>query len=124
MAAAARNAVAGPLVAVNGPHPAGNKSTKIVPSIASRVIVPIRDIIFMLRKRFRAVEHNNPPANRSYQKNRKDPQELRFLPKASALNGFLEGRIPHRGSITSATEIVKSSAAGCAKKNHGKRRGW
>ena len=44
IAAAARNAVAGPFVAVNGPQAAGNKSTTSAPTIASSAIVPIRDI--------------------------------------------------------------------------------
>lgn len=47
--AAARNAVAGPFVAVNGPIAAGNRKTRTVPRIASRATVPIRDIIFILR---------------------------------------------------------------------------
>jgi hypothetical protein len=44
-AARARNAVAGPFVALNGPQVAGEKKTRRIPITASNAIRPFRDNI-------------------------------------------------------------------------------
>ncbi len=98
MAAAARNAVAGPFVAVNGPQAAGNRKTRTVPRIASRAIVPIRDIIFILRSSSRFLHSITQLQPRVARKRVRFRGSYRRIVRGSSANRKLAHN-PTRGSL-------------------------